>query len=41
MIIVFAGLIGNCGSGGQAWAYMQYLAGLKRAYPVNAETHYM
>ncbi len=29
MIIVFAGLIGNCGSGGQAWAYMQYLAGLK------------
>lgn len=29
MIVVFAGLIGNCGSGGQAWAYMQYLAGLK------------
>ncbi len=29
MIIVFAGLIGNCGSGGQAWAYMQYLVGLR------------
>ena len=29
MIIVVTGLIGICGSGGQAWAYMQYLAGLR------------
>ena len=29
MIIVLSGLIGTCQTGGQAWAYMQYLAGLR------------
>lgn len=29
MIIVLSGLIGTCETGGQAWAYMQYLSGLR------------
>lgn len=29
MIIIVSGAIGQCGVGGQAWVYMQYLAGLR------------
>ncbi|MDQ3813920.1 MAG: glycosyltransferase family 1 protein, partial [Armatimonadota bacterium] len=29
MVIIFSGAIGRSGVGGQAWVYMQYLAGLQ------------
>lgn len=38
MIIVFSGHIGQCGTGGQAWANMQYLLGLQQ---LGHETYYL
>ena len=38
MIIVFAGHIGQCGTGGQAWANLQYLLGFDQ---LGHETYYL